>query len=55
MPTQIRSEGLMLGNTDITDLAQAQLARALQEEELRRQFPQLFMVEAANPIPPDEV
>lgn len=41
--TDIICDGLLLGNVDVTDEAQAELAQKLLEQDMRRQFPELFI------------
>lgn len=38
-PTRILIQGLILGNEDVTDEAQAELRQSLLEQELRAQLP----------------
>lgn len=40
--TNIICDGLILGNEDVTDDAQAELQRQLLEKEMRAKFPDLF-------------
>ena len=38
----VKPDLIIKGNEDITDAAQAELRRALEENELRRRFPEYF-------------
>lgn len=40
--TDIICDGLLLGNVDVTDQAQAELHQQLLEKEMRSMFPALF-------------
>ncbi|QVD49241.1 hypothetical protein LUCX_171 [Xanthomonas phage vB_XciM_LucasX] len=52
MMTEIRSEGLLKGNVDITDEAQAQLSAVLAEKEMLALFPEFFAFQSTAVVVP---
>lgn len=52
--THIVCEGLLLGNTDLTDDAQEALQQQLLDQEMRQKFPALFATHSPT-LQPEEV